>query len=209
MPDSISALPLNELGIDGVGDKRRDNKRYEDSRPAKKCTWFKDEVAPHEPSLRAWLRRNHPVLREQVDDVVQETYLRLIRAKEMGRVRSTRSLLFGIARNISLNLHRIQRRCSFVPVNEVNENEAIVAKEDVVALVIRNQELMVTEAVIANLPDRCRQIVRMHALEGMSYREIAERLNLAEQTVRVQMTRAVRKCVSHLRAQNIRERNGL
>ena len=42
--------------------------------------WFAEEVRPHEPALRAWLRRQYPNLAD-MDDVVQESYLQLLRAR--------------------------------------------------------------------------------------------------------------------------------
>ena len=42
--------------------------------------WFADEVKPHERSLRAYLRSVFPGFPD-VDDLVQESYVRLIRAR--------------------------------------------------------------------------------------------------------------------------------
>ncbi|MBI2497428.1 MAG: RNA polymerase subunit sigma-24, partial [Opitutae bacterium] len=40
--------------------------------------WFAEEVQPHEPALRAWLRNRFPTLVDP-DDLVQESYARLLR----------------------------------------------------------------------------------------------------------------------------------
>jgi DNA-directed RNA polymerase specialized sigma24 family protein len=42
--------------------------------------WFEEEVYPHEPQLRAFLRRQFPTLRD-TDDLVQEVYLKILRAR--------------------------------------------------------------------------------------------------------------------------------
>jgi hypothetical protein len=42
--------------------------------------WFSQEVQPHEPLLRAHLHSAFPSLPD-VDDIVQESYFRLIQAK--------------------------------------------------------------------------------------------------------------------------------
>ena len=42
--------------------------------------WFALEVQPHEPALRAYLRSRFPLLQD-FDDVIQETYTRLLREK--------------------------------------------------------------------------------------------------------------------------------
>jgi hypothetical protein len=47
--------------------------------------WFREEVQPHERSLRSYLRDLFPTLPD-IDDLVQESCARLIRAKETGRI---------------------------------------------------------------------------------------------------------------------------
>jgi RNA polymerase sigma-70 factor (ECF subfamily) len=171
--------------------------------------WFACEVVPHEPALRAWLWRHHSALREELADIVQESYLRLMRAKAVGPIRCPRTYLFGIARHVALGIHREKRHISFTPVNELPEADTIDTKGDVVAMVMHHQELTLTAEAIKQLPDRCREIVTLHTVEELSYREIAARLGLAEVTVRVQMARAVQKCISFLRQHGEREREGL
>ena len=65
--------------------------------------WFADEVQPHETSLRSYLRGRFPD-HPDIDDLVQETYARLLQAREQGGVRSPKSFLFATARNAALDL---------------------------------------------------------------------------------------------------------
>ena len=51
-----------------------------------KSRWFSMEVQPHEAALRAYLHARFPMLRD-ADDIVQETYTRLLREKKAGRIR--------------------------------------------------------------------------------------------------------------------------
>lgn len=171
--------------------------------------WFAAEVLPHESALRAWLRHHHPALRDELDDIVQESYLRLLRAKAAGPVHCPKTYLFGIARHVALALHREHRKISFTPVNDLPEADTMSADGDVVAMVTHNQELALTAEAIKRLPDRCREIVTLHTVDGLSYRDIAARLGLAEETVRVQMARAVKKCIAFLRERSGAEKGGL
>ncbi|HRE82682.1 MAG TPA: sigma factor, partial [Opitutaceae bacterium] len=74
--------------------------------------WFIEEVQPHEPRLRAYLRRNFPQLHD-VDDVVQESYLKICRARIEGRLNSARGFLFTTARNLALDVFRRSRASPF------------------------------------------------------------------------------------------------
>lgn len=63
--------------------------------------WFAEEVQPHESSLRSYLRRVFPRLPD-IDDLVQESYARLIRARAAGKVSFAKAFLFTTARNAAL-----------------------------------------------------------------------------------------------------------
>ena len=67
--------------------------------------WFVEEVQPHESSLRAYLRGMFPSLPD-IDDLVQESYARLIRAREVSRISYVKAFLFTTARNAALDIFR-------------------------------------------------------------------------------------------------------
>ena len=71
--------------------------RAVDSPQSSQTHWFATELAPHEPALRAYL---HGLVNpSDIDDLVQETYARLLRAHERGPVEHPRGLLFATTRN--------------------------------------------------------------------------------------------------------------
>src|SRR5690606_34441169 len=70
--------------------------------------WFEEEVRPHEESLRAYLHRNFPDIAD-VDDVVQDSYLRLLAARRKAPISSIKSYLFTIARNSAITRLRRPR----------------------------------------------------------------------------------------------------
>lgn len=70
--------------------------------------WFAEEVQPHGPSLRAFLRGRFPAVRD-VDDVVQESYLRIWKARARHPIDSAKAFLFRIARNLALDTLRHEK----------------------------------------------------------------------------------------------------
>lgn len=70
--------------------------------------WFAEEVLPHEPALRAWLRGRFPGVAD-ADDLVQEAYARLMQAHATGPIACPRAFLFVTTRNLALNHLRHQR----------------------------------------------------------------------------------------------------
>jgi RNA polymerase sigma factor (sigma-70 family) len=67
-------------------------------------------------------------------------------------------------------------------------------RDGVSETVARNQELALLTEAIQSLPARCRQILTLRKLYGLSQREIAERLGLSESTVSNQITIGIEKC---------------
>jgi RNA polymerase sigma factor (sigma-70 family) len=170
--------------------------------PPSLSRWFADEVLPHEAQLRGFLRRQFPTV--ETDDVVQESYLKLLRAGAAEKIASGRAYLFTVARHTALTLFRRRKIYSDVPVNELPDWRVVDETADATAGLERQHRLELAVEAIDLLPARCREILRLAAVERMTPAQIATRLGLAESTVYVQLARGVRKCADHLRARGER-----
>lgn len=173
--------------------------------PAPPCEvgrWFAEEVQQHEPALRAYLRGRFPDLGD-TDDVVQETYIRVLRAKEKGPVRSPKSFLFVTARNVAVDVFR--KRIA-TPVDGLANLEDLPVLEDrngSVGTLSHEQELQLLEEAVRTLPEKCRQIIMLKKIEGLSYDEIALRLGITRNTISAQLTIGVMKCRDYLQAHGV------
>lgn len=168
--------------------------------------WFAEHVQPHEPMLRAWLRSRF-ASEDDIDDVVQETYLRLLRARNAGEITSPKAFLFAVARNLALD--RFRHR-AVVPTESLVESEALSVLEEgggTPEIIAHNQELELLTEAIQSLPDRCRQIFTLRKVYGLSQAEIAGQLGVSENTVSAQLTIGVKKCMAFM-LQCRREREG-
>lgn len=162
--------------------------------------WFAAEVLPHDAALRGWLRSRFPALGE-IDDVVQEAYARLLqlRARDPLRRHAVKPLLFTTARNLALD--ELRRR-QVVPMQALpEESEAAVLIDDAPAVgeaVGRRQELALLAEAIQALPPRCRQILTLRKIYGLSQREIARQLGISEHTVEAQVGIGMHRCADYL-----------
>jgi RNA polymerase sigma-70 factor (ECF subfamily) len=159
--------------------------------------WFAAHVQPHEAMLRAWLRGRFRG-EADVDDVIQEAYVRLLRAREQAEVVSPKAFLFAVARNLALD--RLRRR-QVAQAEPLAENEAMAVLDeggDIPETLARNQELELLTEAIQSLPDRCRQIFTLRKVYGLSQAEIAEKLGVSENTVSAQLTIGVKKCMEFM-----------
>jgi RNA polymerase sigma factor (sigma-70 family) len=164
---------------------------------AEHAHWFAEHVQPHEPMLRAWLRGRFPN-EPDVDDIVQESYYRLLQARASGGVSSVKAFLFATARNLTIDRLRHRHVTRSEPLADNHELSVLDGADSVPEIVARNQELeMLTEA-IQSLPDRCREIFTLRKVYGLSQKEIAKHLGLSENTVTAQITIGAKKCMAFL-----------
>lgn len=155
--------------------------------------WFVTEMQPHRSALRAWLVARFPTLSD-VDDVVQESFVRVLRAHDSGPIRSTRALLFTTARNLALDALRRHQVVRFEPLTDEMDPEALTDNIDVIATVSSQQELELLTQAIQSLPDRCRQIFTLRTAYGLTHKQIAERMGVSESTVEKQTAHGIRLC---------------
>ena len=172
-----------------------------DAPPPDDARWFAAEVQPHDAALRSWLRARFPALGE-VDDLVQETYARVlqIRARDPLRQHSVKPLLFTTARNLAVD--ELRRR-QIVPMYALPEDADAKALADdapgVGETVSRRQELALLAEAIQALPERCRQILTLRKIYGLPQKEIAQKLGISEHTVEAQVGIGMHRCADYLR----------
>jgi RNA polymerase sigma-70 factor (ECF subfamily) len=164
--------------------------------------WFAKEVQPHGASLRSYVRRAFPTVND-VDDVVQESFLRIWKARLAQPIHSSKAFLFKVARHLALDL---VRRGQVSPINHVRDLSALNVVEDsrgVAESADANEKMLALADAVASLPTRCREIVILRKFKGLSQKEVAAHFGLSERTVEVQVARGVRRCEDYLRKRGI------
>ncbi len=164
--------------------------------------WFITEVLPHEPDLRAYLRRAFPSLRD-IDDLVQESYARVCRARLAGNVADARPYLFTTARNAASDLFRRSKIIPFSALAEIGDLTVVEDRPAAGEALARAQEIEILREAIGALPPRCRQVLTLCKLYGLSHREVATQLGISEHTVNAQVALGVLRCREFLRARGL------
>lgn len=168
--------------------------------PALLADWFNREVAPHASLLRRFLLAKFGA-QVDVDDVLQEAFLRLWRSAHVRPVEHAKAMLYVVARNVALS--HLRRRVA-APIVEVSADYAATVMDErpgAEELLHRRDRLERLDRAMDALPPRARQILRMRRIEGRRCREIATALGISQGTVETQMTRALRICSAFAAAQ--------
>lgn len=164
--------------------------------------WFSEHVQPHEASLRAYLRHSLRSITD-VEDLMQESYARMLRARKKGEVRSGRALLFTVARNAVRDLLRRRVVSTAISITENTPMPVLDDSPGLVECVSRREELVILTEAIRLLPERCRQVFLLRKIQGLPQREIAARLGITENTVETLVASGVRRCADFLRARGV------
>jgi len=153
-----------------------------------RAAWLGRHVIPHEPELRNWLRRR-PVAGLDVDDIVQEVYTRLVALYAVDHIDNPKTYAFQVASSVMINHIR---RLKVVAIDSVASFEHLDVADDGASperVLADRDELRRLDETLAALPARVAEVFRLRRIEGLSQREVAQRLGLAESTVEKHMAR--------------------
>ncbi|HWX90850.1 MAG TPA: RNA polymerase sigma factor [Rhizomicrobium sp.] len=164
--------------------------------------WFMREVIPLEPMLTRFLQRNW---RHEADiaDLRQEAYARVYEAAQRERPLLVKPFLFQITRNLMIDRLRRQSVVSLESMTDFEWLNVSDNKPSSEAYVAARQELRLLQTALDALPPRCRQVVLMRKVEGLSQKEVAKRMGIAIETVENQVAKGMR-----LLAQALGDRRG-
>jgi len=175
----------------------------EPSSGAEQARWFAEQVQPHDASLKAYLRGSFPSVRD-VDDVVQESYLRVWRARTAQPINSAKGFLFQVARRIAVDILRRNGTSPIDSGRDLADLAVLDGGPDSAELAaLRERKRLLIDAV-ASLPACYREVVIMRKLEDIPQKEVAARLGLSERTVENFLARGIKRCETYLERRGVR-----
>jgi len=137
-----------------------------------------------------------------VEDVMQEAFLRAYNAESGKAIDQPKSYLFRVAKNVALNQLRQKTRRPTDYLEDIESpNEDILAGEWTLEdNLMAQQALTIHCAAVASLPPKCRKVYLMRKVYGMSYKEIAETLEITVSTVETHMEKGFTRCADYVTA---------
>ncbi|MGA6103424.1 sigma-70 family RNA polymerase sigma factor [Pseudomonas solani] len=152
----------------------------------------------HHGWLQGWLRRRLGD-RERAADIAQDTFLRLLVTRRLPGSGEGRSYLAQIARNLVIDQWRRQRieqayldSLAMLPEPETPSLETR-------AMVI--ETLLQIDAMLDSMPAKVREAFMLSQFEGLTYPQIAKRLQVSVSSVQKYMIRAIQACYQVLYAE--------
>ena len=147
--------------------------------------WFKEWRKP----VRHWLSRRASVPAAELDDLAQEVFLRLLRYSEKTAVENPLGYLLRIAGNVASEW-RERARVAKPHDQEWLDDLLIEPDKEPENSVCQARTDESVQAAVDKLPFRQKQVLLLRVNEGLTYKEIAERLQLSPRVVLRDLSRA-------------------
>lgn len=159
--------------------------------------WFHQEVHPHEGQLKAYLRGQFPSVRD-VDDVVQESYVKIWKARAAVPIESARAFLFRVAQRLALDVVRRAKRSPIDAERSPEVSFVLDNRPNAVEILLTRETLQLLAQAIAQLPPKERAVILLHKVNGLSQKDTAEKLQFPLRSVEKLTLQGLRRCQGFL-----------
>ena len=159
--------------------------------------WFAREVLVHEEALVRYIARRWKA-QSEVHDLRQDTYIRVYEAAARARPHAPKSFLFTTARNLMTDRLRRERVVSIESRADLEELNVLVDEVTPERHVSAHQDFRDLAHAFDRLPPRCREVVWLHRVQGLSQKEVAGALNIGVPMVEKHIAKAMRRLADAL-----------
>ena len=145
----------------------------------------------HHSWLTGWLRRKLGCP-QNAADLAQDTFMRLLTARETPTLAEPRAFLTVVAKRVLFNHYRRQdlERAYLQALAEIPEQ--VVPSEEERAIIL--QTLMELDQLLDGLPSPVKRAFLLAQIDGLSHADIGARLGISVATVKRHLTKAALRC---------------
>lgn len=132
------------------------------------------------------------------EDILQETYIKVLNASKENEIRNPEGLLTHTARNLALNHIDLARNKFDIQLEENSVSSVMNSSDNLEAVVGSKERLEYLGKVINRLPDKCRQVFIFKRVYGLSHKEISIKMGISNKTIENHIRRGLRECVEKM-----------
>lgn len=150
--------------------------------------------------------REYVVSIEDAENLVQDLFIYLWERQDLfDSLNNPNAFLFALIKNRSIDFlrHKLVADNNKESIEDLKDRELqlkmyALEQFDENLLSVDDIEILLNNA-INNLPDKCREIFILSRMEGLKYKEIADKLNISTKTVENHIVVALRKLKTELK----------
>ncbi len=144
---------------------------------------------------------------KEVEDIVQETYVRVCQVENRHHIRDPRAYLFRTARNLALDhVKRSESRLTVSADLDALPEEALLSppeSDPTHAQVASDEEFALFCEAVRSLPRQCRRAFVLKKVYGYTLKEIMAEMDLGRPTVETHIVNGTKRCVQYLRERQV------
>ncbi len=172
--------------------------------PSDRREWFLNQVFCHRAMLKGYLRR-YLSSEEDIEDVIQDTYLRIYGIQDYTQVESPKALLISIAHNQAVSLLRSRNRKDTEPVADFEalgvSSDTAMPEEQLEA----RRQFEAFCAAVDHLPPICRRVFILKKVYKLSQKEIGAVLGISQSAIEKHVAKGMVRCRDHLREHGLHD----
>jgi RNA polymerase sigma-70 factor (ECF subfamily) len=136
---------------------------------------------------------------KEIEDIVQETYVRICQMDKRETIEKPKSFLMKTARNLAYDhLKKAETRLADGVETEYDFSDENLVHDEVFESIASNQEFTHFCEAVRQLPIQCRRVFVLKKVYGYSQKEIAKEMNLSESTVEKHIAVGFKRCASYM-----------
>jgi len=165
---------------------------------ATQTSWHPIFMAARDSMARMLARIVPP---KEIEDIVQETYVRICQMDKREPVEQPKSFLMKTARNLAYDhLKKAETRLADGVEAECDFDIEALANtyDEVFESIASHQEFAHFCEAVRQLPVQCRRVFVLKKVYGYSQKEIAKEMKLSESTVEKHIAVGFKRCASHM-----------
>jgi RNA polymerase sigma factor (sigma-70 family) len=136
---------------------------------------------------------------KEIEDIVQETYVRICQMDKREPVEQPKSFLMKTAKNLAYDyLKKSETRLADGVESEFEFDTDTLVNNQVFDSVASSEEFSYFCEAIRQLPIQCRRVFVLKKVYGYSQKEIAKEMNLSESTVEKHIAVGFKRCASYM-----------
>jgi RNA polymerase sigma-70 factor (ECF subfamily) len=166
--------------------------------------WFLNQIFRHRKALQRYVR-GFVADAEDIDDLIQETYLRIYGVNEFDKVESPKALLFSIAHNLAVERARGRTRRATDSVADIDSLGVVSAGAATDDLLDARRRFEGFCIAVDSLPPVCRRVFVLRKVYQLSHEEIVDVLGIKASTIEKHVVKGLKRCRDYMREHGLLE----
>jgi RNA polymerase sigma factor (sigma-70 family) len=160
--------------------------------------WFLSQVFHHRAALHRYLGKLTSGAQD-IEDLVQEAYVRIYALPDYQRIESPKALLFRIAHNLAVERARQRKAQATDPMGDLETLTVFSTEAPPDEQTDARRRFESFCAAVERLPPLCRRVFVLRKVHKLSHAEISQVLGVSPSTIEKHVAKGLVRCRDYLR----------